>query len=87
MIDWFVFLAPVLLLAVLALLVRWDSQGAPLFRQTRVGKQGREFTVYKLRTMRAEAERELQEADAAIVTSYCPEGAGVSRMVLESAAA
>jgi exopolysaccharide biosynthesis polyprenyl glycosylphosphotransferase len=44
------------LLVVLAGLVRLDSQGAPLFRQTRVGKQGREFTVFKLRTMRADAE-------------------------------
>jgi exopolysaccharide biosynthesis polyprenyl glycosylphosphotransferase len=40
----------------LAVLVRLDSHGAPLFRQTRVGKAGREFTVYKLRTMRADAE-------------------------------
>lgn len=43
-------------LALLLLLVRLDSRGAPLFRQTRVGKSGREFTVYKIRTMRADAE-------------------------------
>jgi exopolysaccharide biosynthesis polyprenyl glycosylphosphotransferase len=50
----FLFALPVLI--VLAIMVRLDSQGAPLFRQTRVGKNGREFTVYKIRTMRADAE-------------------------------
>ena len=54
------FLMALPVLVVLALLVRLDSQGAPLFRQTRVGKQGREFTVYKLRTMRADAESLLE---------------------------
>lgn len=54
----FLLLLPVL--AGLAILVRIDSQGAPLFRQTRVGKAGREFTVYKLRTMRADAESLLE---------------------------
>lgn len=54
----FVLMLPVL--AGLALLIRIDSPGAPLFRQTRVGKHGREFTVYKLRTMRADAEALLE---------------------------
>jgi lipopolysaccharide/colanic/teichoic acid biosynthesis glycosyltransferase len=46
-------LAP--LLAVLALLVRATSPGAALFRQTRVGRNGRPFVLLKLRTMRADA--------------------------------
>jgi len=50
------FLLVLPLLVLLAIIVRIDSQGAPLFRQTRVGKNGREFTVYKIRTMRADAE-------------------------------
>jgi exopolysaccharide biosynthesis polyprenyl glycosylphosphotransferase len=54
------FLLALPLLIVLAIMVRVDSQGAPLFRQTRVGKNGREFTVYKLRTMRADAESLLE---------------------------
>jgi exopolysaccharide biosynthesis polyprenyl glycosylphosphotransferase len=54
----FILLLPVL--AALALLIRLDSPGAPLFRQTRVGKHGREFTVYKLRTMRSDAEALLE---------------------------
>lgn len=39
------------LLAVIALLVKLGSEGPVLFRQTRVGKDGRLFTCYKIRTM------------------------------------
>jgi exopolysaccharide biosynthesis polyprenyl glycosylphosphotransferase len=41
--------APVL--AVLALLVRLDSRGPVIYRQTRIGRGGRPFTMFKLRTM------------------------------------
>jgi lipopolysaccharide/colanic/teichoic acid biosynthesis glycosyltransferase len=44
-----VLLAP--LLALLALLVRLDSPGPALFRQTRTGLNGRPFLIYKFRTM------------------------------------
>jgi len=44
-------LAP--LLAVLALLVRATSPGPALYRQTRVGRDGRPFILLKLRTMHA----------------------------------
>lgn len=47
------------LLALVALLIRWDSPGPAIFRQTRVGRGAREFTVYKFRTMRLGAEEEL----------------------------
>jgi lipopolysaccharide/colanic/teichoic acid biosynthesis glycosyltransferase len=40
------------LLAVAALLIRLDSRGPVLYRQVRVGRDGREFMLYKLRTMR-----------------------------------
>ncbi|HEU5008798.1 MAG TPA: sugar transferase [Jatrophihabitantaceae bacterium] len=42
-------LAP--LLAGLALLVKATSRGPAFYRQTRIGRLGRPFTVYKLRTM------------------------------------
>jgi putative colanic acid biosynthesis UDP-glucose lipid carrier transferase len=47
-----VFFAPVLLLA--ALLIKLESPGPALFRQTRGGLNGRNFTIFKLRSMRVE---------------------------------
>ena len=44
------------LLAVLAVVTRLESPGHPLYRQRRVGKDGAEFDVLKLRTMVAGAE-------------------------------
>ncbi len=39
------------LVALAALAIRLESPGHPLYRQTRVGKDGRPFEIYKLRTM------------------------------------
>ena len=44
------------LLAVLAVLIVVNSPGPVLFRQERVGLNGRRFTLYKLRTMRVSKE-------------------------------
>ncbi|NJC81124.1 sugar transferase [Planosporangium mesophilum] len=52
-------LSPVLV--VLAMAIRLDSPGPVLFRQVRVGKGGREFTIYKFRTMYVDAEDRLAE--------------------------
>jgi lipopolysaccharide/colanic/teichoic acid biosynthesis glycosyltransferase len=41
--------APVV--AILALAIRIESPGDPIYRQTRVGKDGELFSIYKLRTM------------------------------------
>jgi lipopolysaccharide/colanic/teichoic acid biosynthesis glycosyltransferase len=38
------------------LLVRLTSPGGAIYRQRRVGQHGRPFTMYKFRTMRADAE-------------------------------
>lgn len=45
------------LVAALALAVRIESPGDPIYRQERVGRCGATFTIYKLRTMIAGAER------------------------------
>jgi lipopolysaccharide/colanic/teichoic acid biosynthesis glycosyltransferase len=46
--------SPIMLAAVVA--IRLESGGHPIYRQRRVGKDGAEFDVYKLRTMVAGAE-------------------------------
>jgi undecaprenyl phosphate N,N'-diacetylbacillosamine 1-phosphate transferase len=45
------------LLLVLAIAVRVDSHGPALFTQQRLGRWGRPFTLYKLRTMVKDAEK------------------------------
>ncbi|HXP22008.1 MAG TPA: sugar transferase [Streptosporangiaceae bacterium] len=52
------------LLAAVALIIRLDDGGPALFRQTRVGKDGRSFTVYKFRTMVLDAEQRKAELAA-----------------------
>jgi lipopolysaccharide/colanic/teichoic acid biosynthesis glycosyltransferase len=42
--------------ALLAVAIRLGSPGHPIYTQTRVGKDGRSFSIYKLRTMVAGAE-------------------------------
>ncbi|MGD0694118.1 MAG: sugar transferase [Terriglobia bacterium] len=44
------------LLLVLAVLIKLTSRGPVLYRQTRCGLGGRKFTVYKFRSMRADAD-------------------------------
>jgi exopolysaccharide biosynthesis polyprenyl glycosylphosphotransferase len=52
-------LAP--LFAVIAISIRLDDRGPVLFRQTRIGKNGQGFTLYKFRTMVPDAERRKSE--------------------------
>jgi exopolysaccharide biosynthesis polyprenyl glycosylphosphotransferase len=49
--------APVLVVAAVA--IKLDSPGPVLFRQQRVGRWGRPFTIYKLRTMTVDAEAQV----------------------------
>ena len=38
-------------MALLALLIRLETPGHPIYRQTRVGRDGEPFQIFKLRTM------------------------------------
>src|SRR5256885_9838459 len=44
------------LIGLLIVIIRLSSRGPGLYRQTRVGLGGRIFTMYKLRSMRCDAE-------------------------------
>lgn len=59
-----VFLSPFLTLA--AVFIKLDSKGPVLYKQERVGKQGKVFTIYKLRTMRALAPDGSAETEGAV---------------------
>ncbi|MEL0456385.1 sugar transferase [Flavobacteriaceae bacterium SZ-1-7] len=50
-----ILLSPILLL--LAILIKLDSKGPVLFIQGRVGKNNRDFNIYKFRTMRVQSEK------------------------------
>ncbi len=69
------------LLVAIGVLIRVTSKGPALFRHSRVGLDGRPFTMYKFRTMRADAppdlardmiERELRGEDTSVDGSYKP---------------
>jgi len=53
--------AAIPILAAAALVIKLGSQGPVLYRSVRVGKKGRHFTCYKLRTMVADAEVRKQD--------------------------
>ncbi len=45
------------LMLIIAILVKLDSPGPIIYRQERLGKAGRVFTIYKFRSMRKDAEK------------------------------
>ncbi|MCL4126395.1 UNVERIFIED_CONTAM: hypothetical protein GTU68_063801 [Idotea baltica] len=70
-----ILLSPLLLLTVLA--VKLDSRGPALFRQTRVGRDGSQFTLYKFRSMHIDAE----ERRAALLDTNDPRITRVGRFI------
>src|SRR5215510_5126381 len=54
--------APYIILAflIIAILVKLDSPGPVFYRQTRIGRFGRKFRIYKFRTMMQNADQVLQ---------------------------
>lgn len=52
----FIPLLPVLI--VMSVLVMIDAPGSPLYVQKRLGLNGKTFTIYKLRSMRKDAEQQ-----------------------------
>jgi lipopolysaccharide/colanic/teichoic acid biosynthesis glycosyltransferase len=50
------------LMALIALAIRLDSPGPAIYRQERVGENGRPFTILKFRSMRASADPSVHQA-------------------------
>jgi Undecaprenyl-phosphate galactose phosphotransferase WbaP len=50
-----------LLMAVIAIFLKFDSKGPVIFSQERIGKKGRTFKCFKFRTMHGDAEEQLKE--------------------------
>lgn len=53
-----------LVLPVIALLIWLEDRGPVFFRQTRIGRDGQEFSILKFRTMRTDAEEQLAKLQA-----------------------
>lgn len=49
------------LLALIALIIKLEDRGPVFFKQVRVGRYGREFHMFKFRSMRVDAEQRLKE--------------------------
>ncbi len=56
------------------------GKGSPIFRQTRVGRYGKKFTLYKFRTMKPEA----NEYEVAPVAGDDPRVTGIGRLLRKS---
>lgn len=69
----FALIAGVLLLlpmCVIAIMIKLDSKGPVIFRQDRMGKDGKPFTMYKFRSMRIDAPRELATREFTDLDKY-----------------
>lgn len=77
--------APLLipLFIVIGLAVRLTSRGPVLFRQTRMGRNGRTFTIVKFRTLEHRANRAHQAVTTADNQSFTPVGPFLRRWKLD----
>ena len=75
------FLSPIF--ALLALVVRCDSPGPVIFRQRRVGKDGKEFDFYKFRTMYVDANPYAQTPNSSADSRITPFGRWLRRSSLD----
>jgi lipopolysaccharide/colanic/teichoic acid biosynthesis glycosyltransferase len=55
---------------IIILVIRWESPGPGVFRQVRVGKDGKPFVAYKFRTMRKASLEQARNAHMEIVTKW-----------------
>lgn len=53
-----IFFSPIFL--IISILIKFDSKGEVLFKQTRVTQNGKEFKIYKFRTMKKDSEGDKQ---------------------------
>ena len=74
-------LLPLLLLV--AVLIRLDSPGPVLFRQTRLGRDRRPFTVIKFRTMAHRAPTDAHRAYIARLAAGAEDGAAIKKLTAD----
>jgi O-antigen biosynthesis protein WbqP len=69
---------------VIALIIKLDSPGPALFKQERMGKDGKVFTIYKFRSMRLDAPSEMASREFSDSSAYITKfGAFIRRTSLD----
>ena len=57
-ISIFIIIATLLIMLIISVLIKLDSKGKVIYKQKRITKQGKEFIMYKFRTMVEDVEKE-----------------------------
>ncbi len=77
------------LFVIVSLVIRWESDGPAIFRQRRLGRDKRAFTVHKFRTMRQEADPQVhreyvqQLIEGAETKHACEDGSDLYKLVAD----